>query len=42
MAPKMGEGEARFWDLLVKVIASGIAIGTVVVGVGHFNGKGTS
>ena len=32
MAPKIGEGEARFWDLLVKVIASGIAIGTVVVG----------
>ena len=32
MVPKIGEGEARFWDLLVKVIASGIAIGTVVVG----------
>jgi len=32
MAPKIVEGEARFWDLLVKVIASGIAIGTVVVG----------
>jgi len=32
MAPNIGEGEARFWDLLVKGIAAGIAIGTVVVG----------
>lgn len=32
MVPKIGEGEARFWDLLVKVIGGGIAIGTVVVG----------
>jgi hypothetical protein len=32
MVPKIGEGEARFWDILVKVIAAGIAIGTVVVG----------
>jgi hypothetical protein len=32
MAPKIGEEEARFWDLLVKVIGGVIAIGTVVVG----------
>jgi hypothetical protein len=32
MVPTIGEGEARFLDVLVKVVAAGIAIGTVWVG----------
>lgn len=32
MVPKIGEDEARFWDLLLKVFGGAIAIATVIVG----------
>ena len=32
MVPKVGEGEARFWDIWIKLIAGVIAIVTVITG----------
>jgi hypothetical protein len=32
MVPKIGDGEARFWDLLLKAFGGLIAITTVMVG----------
>jgi hypothetical protein len=40
MAPKIGEEEARFWDLLVKAIGGVIAIGTVWMGFATLRRQG--
>jgi uncharacterized protein YdgA (DUF945 family) len=37
MAPKIGEDEARFWDLLLKAIGGVIAIVTVWTGIQTIN-----
>jgi hypothetical protein len=40
MLPEVGEGQARFWDIWIKIIAGLIAIGTLIVGFNTLNRQG--
>jgi hypothetical protein len=39
MVPKIGEGEARFWDILLKLIGGVVAIVTVWIGLSTLAGQ---
>jgi hypothetical protein len=40
MAPKVGEEEARFWDIVIKIIAGVVAIGTLITGFQTLKSQG--
>jgi hypothetical protein len=40
MTPKVGEEEARFWDIWIKIGGGAIAIGTLVIGCNTLTRQG--
>ena len=38
MVPKVGDAEARFWDICIKIGGGAIAIGTLIIGFNTLTG----